>query len=187
MCHRSESFPNNALFMCFELQRFCSLSRRFMRFHRQPNIVLNSFSWPFFCSAYVLTMLECCLSRLQGMAGAIGLSNFLLAFFFFFQFEYWYRLNLSVVKLRFLFCPFLLFSILSGFTIFRPNFWPYIIWSGSRLNLCQSLTGPHVGRFSFNRVNFVTPLQESDKGTCTNRHSNNRQSSFLAWRPDQYE
>ena len=30
---RSESFPSNALFMCFGLQRFCSLSRRLMRFH----------------------------------------------------------------------------------------------------------------------------------------------------------
>ena len=33
MCHRSESFPSNAIFMCFGLQRFCSLSRRLVGFH----------------------------------------------------------------------------------------------------------------------------------------------------------
>ena len=49
----------------------------------------------------------------------------------------------SFVELQFFFCPFLFFSILlSGFTNFRPNFWTYMIWSGSRLNLCQSPSGP---------------------------------------------
>ena len=33
MCHRSESFPSNPIFMCFGLQRFCSLSRRLVGFH----------------------------------------------------------------------------------------------------------------------------------------------------------
>ena len=33
MCHRGESFSSNALFMCFGLQRFCSLSRRVVGFH----------------------------------------------------------------------------------------------------------------------------------------------------------
>ena len=46
----------------------------------------------------------------------------------------------SIVELWFFFCPFLFFSILSGFTYFRPYFWTHIIWSGSRLNLCQSRT-----------------------------------------------
>ena len=64
----------------------------------------------------------------------------------------------SIVKLQFLFCPSLLFSILSCLTNSRPNFWPYIILSGSRLNLCQSHTGPHVsfgegGGFSSKSVN----------------------------------
>ena len=45
----------------------------------------------------------------------------------------------SIVKLQFLFCPFLLFSILSVFSDLRPNFRPYIIQSGSSLNLCQSI------------------------------------------------
>ena len=43
------------------------------------------------------------------------------------------------------------FSILSDFTYFRPYFWPHVIWSGSRLNLCESPPGPHVsfGKFFF--------------------------------------
>ena len=71
----------------------------------------------------------------------------------------------SIVELWFFFCPFLFFSMLSGFTNFRPNFWPYMIWSGRRLNLCQS-PSDHIyrfGGFSFNKVNFVNPFQESDK------------------------
>ena len=40
--------------------------------------------------------------------------------------------------------PILDFSILSCITHFCPYIWPYMIWSGSRLNLCQSHTGPHV-------------------------------------------
>ena len=41
----------------------------------------------------------------------------------------------SIVEFWLLVFPFLLFSILSGFPNFRPNFWPYMIWSRSRLNL----------------------------------------------------
>ena len=63
----------------------------------------------------------------------------------------------SIDELRFFFCPFLFFSILSGFTNFRPNFWPYMIWS--------SPGPPYPFRgFSFNKVNFVKPFRESD--TC---------------------
>ena len=50
----------------------------------------------------------------------------------------------SIVEIWFFFCPFLFFSILSGFTNYRPYFWPHMIWSGSRLNLCQSPPGPHI-------------------------------------------
>ena len=49
----------------------------------------------------------------------------------------------SIVELSFFFCPFLFFSMLRGLTNFRPNFRPYMIWSGSRLNLCQFPPGPH--------------------------------------------
>ena len=37
MCHRDESSSSNAIFMCFGLQRFCSLSRRLVGFH--PTVI----------------------------------------------------------------------------------------------------------------------------------------------------
>ena len=108
---------------------------------------------------------------LHGMAGATGLSNFLQAFG---------RISLSFrhpdrskpiplsfrAKSSFCFCfaHSCLFSILSGFTYFRPYFWPYMIWSGS-LNVCQSPPGPHsFGNFCFNEVKFGNPFHECD--TC---------------------
>ena len=57
----------------------------------------------------------------------------------------------SIVEFGFLVCPFLVLFPLSGCSNFGPYFWPYMIWSGSRLN------------FSFNRVNFVMPFHEADK------------------------
>ena len=56
-------------------------------------------------------------------------------------------------------------SILSGFINSGSHFWSNMIWSGSRLNFCQSLLGPHVSfeRFSFNRINLVKPFHKSDK------------------------
>ena len=56
------------------------------------------------------------------------------------------------------------FSFLSGFAKFGPYFWTYMILSGSRLNFCQSLHGPPVSWkwFSFSRVDFVNPVQETD-------------------------
>ena len=63
-------------------------------------------------------------------------------------------------------CAFLFLSILSGFTNFRPNFWPHMMWSGSCLSLCQSPPGPQIPFwrfFSESRVNFANPLQESGK------------------------
>ena len=74
MCHGCESFSSNAIFMVFRLQRFCSLSRDSTI---QSYIVLNSFSLPIFGSALVFTMLGC---LLHGIAGATGLSNFLVSF-----------------------------------------------------------------------------------------------------------
>ena len=69
----------------------------------------------------------------------------------------------SKIELLLLFCPFLLFSILSGFTYFRPYFWPYMIWSGSP-NVCQSPLGPHsFWNFCFNEVKFVNPFHGCDK------------------------
>ena len=71
----------------------------------------------------------------------------------------------SIVELCFCFCPFLFLSVLSGFTNFRPNFWPYMIWSGFCLNLRQShLDNVYpFGDFSFKKVNIVNPVHEFDK------------------------
>ena len=55
----------------------------------------------------------------------------------------------SIVEFWLLDFQLLFLSILSGFTNFGPYFWPYMIWSGSRLNFCQSLTGPHVSLWRF--------------------------------------
>ena len=45
MCHRSDTFSSNEIFMHFELQRFCSLSRGLMRFHQ---ITIHIFEFLFF-------------------------------------------------------------------------------------------------------------------------------------------
>ena len=75
----------------------------------------------------------------------------------------------SIVEFGFLFCPFLLLFPLSGCSNFGPYF-----WSGSSLN------------FSFSRVDFVMPFNESDKCLL---ESTFQQSStqFSCNRPDLYE
>ena len=77
----------------------------------------------------------------------------------------------SIVKFRLFFLPFLFSLILSCFTKFRQYFWPFMIWPGSGLNLCQSLSGPHVSfwNFSFKRVNFV--ISKNLKNACANRQT----------------
>ena len=56
-------------------------------------------------------------------------------------------------------------SLLSGFSNFGPHFRPHILRSSSCLNFCQSPPNHQYpfGGFSFNNVNFVNPVQESDK------------------------
>ena len=94
---------------------------------------------------------------LQGIAASIGTSNFLLAFFWgFSKFSiFWINeINASqppsVIEFWLLDCPLLLFSLLSGFSNFRPYFWPHILRSGSCLNFGES-PGPHfsLGCFLF--------------------------------------
>ena len=92
-----------------------------------------------------------------GMAAAIGLSNSPRGFESFFVIlairidEVNSSQSSSIVEFWLLIFPWLFFSILSGFTNFRPYFWPHVIWSGGRLNFCQSPHGPHIsfGRFFF--------------------------------------
>ena len=63
-------------------------------------------------------------------------------------------------------CPFLFFSILSGFskfwTILRATH-DLVMWSSEMLSISPWTTFFPVGGFSFNNVNFVKPLNESDK------------------------
>ena len=92
----------------------------------QPYIVLNSFS-----ALHSLTTL---LRMLSVSLAGHGWSHRSFQFSSCIFDNFW----TLFVKLRFFICPSLLFTILSGFTNFRPYFW------GCRLNLCQSPPRPHV-------------------------------------------
>ena len=85
----------------------------------------------------------------------------------------------SIVEFWLLVCPFLFFSILSGFPNFRPYFWPYMIWSGSRLNLFPSRRGPHISfwRFLLQYSELCESFPRILTDVCSNRHFNNRQSA----------
>ena len=108
---------------------------------------------------------------LQGMAAAICLSNFLVAFMMMSLYssssgpmekylsDFWHC-QVSVSRL-----PTLVLLSLSSFPEPGPRFRPYMIWTCSRLIFCQS-PPDHIfpfGGVSFNRVNFVKPFHESDK------------------------
>ena len=71
----------------------------------------------------------------------------------------------NIMEFWLLVCPFLLFSLLIGFSNVRPYLRPHILRSGSCLNFCYSHLGRinRFGGFSINSVNFVNPSQESDK------------------------
>ena len=165
--------------MCFGMQRFCSLPRRLVRFHHTTihcfellfisNLRLSirfRDAWLSFTrhrGSHRSFQFSCIFKELLSILCRLDQKNKFLSVFAY------------CVKFWLFFCPLLFFSILSKFTNVCPNFWPYMIWSGSRLNLCQSLPRQH--------VSFWTLLKKA----CMNRHSNNRQSSFLACRPDGYE
>ena len=73
--------------------------------------------------------------------------------------------SLSIDKFWLLVGPFLLFSLLSGFSNFGPYFGPHIVRSGGCL-IFVSLPPDHTypfGGFSFNEVNFLNHFQESQK------------------------
>ena len=114
----------------------------------QPYIVLNSFSLPLFCIFPDTWMLLVHLFAWHGWwHRSFQFSSCVFENSWVFSVIWINEVNSSqfpsIVELPFLFCPFLVFSMPSGFTNFRPYFWP-LIWSGSRLNLWQSLSGPHV-------------------------------------------
>ena len=69
--------------------------------------------------------------------------------------------------------------MLSGFPIVGPYFRPYMIWSRSRLNFCQSASGPH---FSFGTFFFQwSKLRETFPriGQVSVRHSNSHRWVLL--------
>ena len=145
--HRSKTFARNAISMFCRHRRFYSL--------------LRGFIWETFWMQFPPQPLSCCWSEfflVHGMAASKGLSNFLIAFlkgFFVIMVIPDQKIDASqsssIVELWHLVFPFLLFSILSGFPNLGPYFWPCMIWSGSRLNFCQSPSGLHISleRFFF--------------------------------------
>ena len=71
----------------------------------------------------------------------------------------------SIIEFWFFFCPFLLFSILSGFTNFfhtSGHTWSGLEVAWTFVNLHQDHMFPWWG-FSFNRVKFVKPFHEYDR------------------------
>ena len=150
MRHQSGPFICNLIFMIFGLRRFRSLSRGLMRFH---NTTTHRFG--------ILLTLSWCSCLLHGMVEAKSLSDFLSRVFFLENFSVLFviwidKLNSSnfssIVELQFL----LSIPVSRVSSTFRPNFWICMIWSGSRLHLCQSPLRAHVSfrRLVFNIVNF---------------------------------
>ena len=135
------------------------------------------------CSTFATTFVTLfCL--LHGMVGATSLSSFFSHLdrqsIFLLFFEH-YRASVFLLPIPVSLDSERLYQL-------RPNFWPYMIWSGSSLNLCPSPPGPHVsfGGFSFKRLNFVNPLQEFD--TCLLEPTFQLSSIIsLVTHPDQFE
>ena len=164
VCHRSESFSCNAIFVNFWIAKI-------------PLVGSWIHGIPLYNHTWCWTLYHYQISALHSLARC--LSVFFTRHrgshrsFHFFSSHFGEHLNILFVvwingvnssaevehyralASRF---PFLYFSVLSGFTYFRPSFWPYMIWSGSRLNFCQSLPMCPFGGFSFSRLNFVNPL-----------------------------
>ena len=126
MSHRSKSCACNATSMFCRYKRFDSLPCGFMRFHHTATIRFGN------CKHFRGASLSFPFARHGRCHG-------------YFQFSP--RISASLL-------PILVFSTLSGFTNFRPHFWPHMIWSGDLLNFCQSLPGPHVSFWRF-------PFQQS--------------------------
>ena len=88
----------------------------------------------------------------------------------------------SIVEFWLLVFPLLFFSILSGFTNFCSYFWPYMIWSACRLNLCQPPPGPHIFFWKvFLSIEYnLYMLSKNLTNFCSNRHSSSHRYVFLA-------
>ena len=98
----------------------------------QPWIVLGIFWDAISCFAATFVVLVRAF-LLHGMAAAISLVILVIR-----NHKVNFSQSSSIVEFWLLVFPFLFFSTLSGFSNLGPYFWPYMIWSGSRLNFCQS-------------------------------------------------
>ena len=127
MKHRSKSFACNMVFMIFRLRRFNSLPCGFMRFHFS---LINRFGSLLGCILRLRTQFRDALWRFFTRRGWCHrsiqfLSRIFEHFFVFFVIridEVNSPQSSSIVEFGFLFCPFRFFSMLSGFTNFRPYF-----------------------------------------------------------------
>ena len=96
------------------------------------------------------------------------------------------RINSSqfsgVSEFRFLDCPFLFVSSLSGFSNSCPSVRPYVIWTWCRLDFCQSPPGPHISLLEeFRSIMSISwDLSTNLTDFCLRRHSNGHQFVFLA-------
>ena len=79
MRHQSKSCTCKVVFMCFGLQRLCFLSRRLVGFHHTTIHCSGLLLMAMFLLHILFQDAGMLLSRLQGMAGAVGLSSFHLA------------------------------------------------------------------------------------------------------------
>ena len=170
MCHRVVSSACDEVFMLCRYRRFHSLSCGFMRFHRTT---INRF-WNLLraisCFATTFVMLVWTI-LLEGIAGAMGLTNFLLAFFYkesFFVILI-IRINKvnscqssSMVEFWLLVFPFLFLSILRAVPMLvhtSGHTWSCLEVGWTFVNLLPHHIYP-LGSFSFNRVNFVNRFLE---------------------------
>ena len=164
------------LYWCSELSPFPVIWSSWFSFRSQ------SFEFTGFQDAHKLRIAIICPATgspvpvvylLQGMAGAVGTSNFLRAFLmisFSLHILRFNEINPSqpscILELRFFTRPVLLFLQLRVPWHYSPDFGPQMIKPGCCLPFRQSLSPDHVypsGSFSFNIVNCVKPVKESDK------------------------
>ena len=201
MWHRSKPFACNVIFMIFpdsedSARCLCGL----MRFHffnhtlfwnssrmQSPTSRMQS---PIFATTFVM---QGCL--LHGMAGAVDLTSFLLAFFLKSFFEI---LVIRIDNVNSSQSPEHCRASVSLLPMpFCSRFWtasPILVrtsghtWSGLVVVwIFVSPTPDHMypfGGFSVNRVNFVKLLQRTLTKCCSNRHSSDRQSVSLVTHPD---
>ena len=184
----TEQSACNLVFVIFRWRRFHSLPCGFVRFHHTTISCL----WNLVRCIQLrsqLVVLEWT-SFLHCMAASTGLSNFLLACSRVSVYS-WFSIvdssqSSSIVEFWLLVFPFLLISILSGFPNFRPNFWPYMIWSRSRLNLLwvSPWTTCILEEVLLSIEWILWILSKNMTNSCSRRLSY-RQCAFLAWRPSQ--